>query len=58
MLFQDHWIMLEVKLSEKSSVRPNQRHYVEKFNQMSFATFISPDNEDEILDYLIDLLSK
>ena len=46
------WAMLEVKASEKSKERPNQRYYVEKFSQMGFASFIYPENEAEVLGAL------
>lgn len=44
------WAMLECKASATSSVRPNQRHYVEKLNRMGFAAFIYPENKEEVLD--------
>lgn len=46
------WGMLEVKASERSKERPNQRYYVEQFNLMGFAAFIYPENEEEVLDAL------
>ncbi len=46
------WAALEVKRSARASHRPNQEHYVEKMNQMSYARFIYPENEEEILDEL------
>lgn len=48
-LENDMWAMLEVKASSSASVRPNQRYYVDKLATMSYAAFISPDNEEEIL---------
>lgn len=46
------WAKLEVKREANSTERPNQAYFVEMFNQMSFAAFIHPDNEKEVLDGL------
>ena len=46
------WAMLEVKASASSNERPNQRYYVEQMNDMSFAAFIYPENEEEVLTAL------
>lgn len=49
-LHGDKWATLEVKKSSTASHRPNQDYYVDKMNTMSFSSFISPDNEQEVLD--------
>lgn len=45
----DRWALLEVKASEKSKERPNQRWYIEHWGQMTFCSFIYPENEEEVL---------
>lgn len=51
-LYRDHWAMLEVKVSANAPEQPNQGHYIEKFDAMSFGAFIYPENEKEVLDDL------
>lgn len=51
-LFDNQWAMLEVKASELARERPNQPYYVDKYNGMSFAAFIHPQNEEQVLDDL------
>lgn len=52
-LFENKWAALEVKAG-KSNPRfeANQKYYVNKLNEMSFASVITPKNRDEVLDEL------
>lgn len=48
-LYNNRWASLEVKISEKAKYRPNQEHYLHRMDEMSFATTIYPENEEEVL---------
>lgn len=43
------WAKLEVKASLDAPYQPNQEYYIQKFNEMSFAAMICPENEEEVL---------
>lgn len=53
-LYKNCWAMLEVKTSIKAKEQPNQQYYVEKLDDLSFAAFIFPENEEEVLNELQD----
>lgn len=46
------WAALEVKKNAKAPHRPNQDYRVEQMNKMSFASFIYPENKEEVFDDL------
>jgi hypothetical protein len=51
-LYKDRWALLEAKASADAPQQPNQEHYIGRGNELSFAAFIFPENEKEVLDAL------
>lgn len=51
-LYENKWALLEAKRGRKAKQRPNQEYYIHRFDEMSFAAFINPDNYLEVLDDL------
>jgi hypothetical protein len=56
-LYKDKWVALEVKKSEGASHRPNQDGYVQRMNDMSYASFIYPENEEKIFSELKEVFA-
>lgn len=51
-LYKDKWAMLEVKMSPRSPLQPNQEFFVNQLDEMSFAALIHPQNEEDVLNAL------
>lgn len=51
-LHKRRWALLEVKASADSPQQPNQDYYIDLGRRLSFAAFIYPENEEEVLDEL------
>jgi hypothetical protein len=51
-LYRHQWAALEVKANLRSAVQANQEYYVRLMNGMSYAAFVCPDNEQEVLSEL------
>ena len=51
-LWRDRWAVLEVKKNAQAVEQPNQAWFIARLDTMSFAAFIYPENEAEVLDAL------
>ena len=51
-LWEDKWAVLEAKRDKNSRKQPNQEHYVEKLDGMSFSRFVYLENKEEVLNEL------
>lgn len=52
-LYGPQWAVLECKKESNARHQPNQDYYIEKMNAMSFASFISPQNKEAVINELL-----
>ena len=51
-LYENKWAALEVKNDQNAKRQPNQEYYICLLNVMSYASFIYPQNREEVLNEL------
>lgn len=56
-LYKNKWASLEVKRSEEAykeslNDNPKQNYHIQKMDEMSFASYIYPENKQEVLNAL------
>ena len=51
-LYKDKWATLECKRSKNAKHQPNQDYYISQMSEMSYASFVCPENKDVVMDEL------
>ena len=48
-LYGEKWAVLEAKREKNAKKQPNQEHYVDMLDTMSFSRFVYPENKEQVL---------
>ena len=56
-LHKKKWAALETKRYIGAGKRPNQEYYLNKLNSMSYASFVYPENKQEVLHELANIFT-
>ena len=48
--YKNNWACLECKVNKDAHRQPNQEYYISEMNNMSFASFVYPENKEDVLN--------
>lgn len=48
-LFEDRWAALESKRKRGAAQRQNQEYHIDRLNEKGYASFVHPDNLEEVV---------
>jgi hypothetical protein len=52
LLYMGKWAMLEAKGAANSKQQPNQDYWVDYYNELGYASFVYPENVEDVMDDL------